>query len=45
MKIVFWVIAAIAGLGATLAAAWIVMVVVAIAGYELGLWGPPFGGE
>jgi hypothetical protein len=45
MKIGFWVIVAVGGLIAALAAIWIVMVIVAIVGYELGLSGPPFGGE
>lgn len=45
LKIAFWAIAAVAAVAGALAMAWIVMVIVAIVGYELGLSGPPFGGE
>jgi len=45
MEILFWIVVAVAGLAATFAALWIILVIAAIVGYELGLTGPPFGGE
>lgn len=43
LRAVAWAILGIAGTAAALALAYIVMILVAIAGYEIGLWGPPFG--
>lgn len=45
VKTVAWLIIAALGLIAAATAAACALSFIMIVGYELGLWGPPFGGE